>query len=62
MEVVMTEDQALDKAAVLLKQTGTVKSGRAILKLKRHMSGEQFGYIWEAFVASSPIEVVIEID
>ena len=56
----MTETEALDAA---LNLTGSdIERGKELLKLEPFIDPKKFGNLWEAFVASVPIEVVIELD
>lgn len=58
----MTEDEAIQEAQRLLNQEATVETGRAVLALEPHISADKFGHLWEAFVASAPLEVVMEVE
>ena len=58
----MTEDEALEQAAKLLSQEGTVESGRALEALEPYIDAEVFGDLWEAYIASTPMRVIIALD
>ncbi len=55
----MTEDEAIQEAQKLLKQDATVETGQALSNLEPYISADKFGHLWEAFIASAPIDVVI---
>ena len=57
----MNEDKAIEEASALLKQNATVETGKALQALEPHISAYKFGNLWEAFIASAPIEIVIEL-
>ena len=58
----MNEDEAIQEAQKLLKQNATVETGKALEALESHISADKFGNLWEAFIVSAPIEVVIELN
>ena len=58
----MTENEAIQEAQKHLKQEATVETGKALEALESHISSDKFGDLWEAFIASAAIEVVIELD
>ncbi len=58
----MTEEEAIQTSLKLLKQDATVATGKALEALEPHIPADKFGNLWEAFLASAPIEVLIELD
>ena len=54
----MTEDEAFDEARRILNDELTVEGGKKLFALKPHVE-ENFGHLWEAFIASSPFEVIM---
>ncbi len=58
----MHEDDAIAAAQKLLKQDATVATAKALEALEKHISADKFGHLWEAFMASAPIEVVIALN
>ncbi|EGG93493.1 hypothetical protein IMCC1989_1145 [gamma proteobacterium IMCC1989] len=58
----MTEDEAIQQAQALLKQEATIDNAKSLESLESYISTDKFASLWEAFIASAPIEVVIELD
>jgi len=58
----MTENEALEVATKLLSQEGTVESGRALEALEPYIDADKFGDLWEAYIASTPMDIIIALD
>ena len=58
----MTENEALEVATKLLSQEGTVESGRALEALEPYIDTDKFGDLWEAYIASTPMDIIIALD
>lgn len=58
----MTEEQALEKAKVILNQKRTLKTGKSLLALESYISADKFGDLWSGFILVADLELVAQLN